>query len=362
MPSKTSQDKNEEPQKEDEKSKSKESVNNSTIKPALKKETEKPVVEKTEDKPKPKKNKKNKKIIVLSIILVVVVILGGLTTVGIGVYKNNWDNQFTKAMTNALPYPAAMVNGKIVRYSDFQSDVEALQYFYEKQKELYPDQAIDWTVEGVRENVMDRLIEDEVVSQIAVQKDITVSQEEVDSEFDLIISQASSKEEVEKTIEDLYGWTPDQFKEKVLRKYLLRSKLDTNIKEDPEVVAQSKTKAEEALAEVKKGEKTFAEVAQEYSEDATAANGGELGYFGRGEMVSEFEEAAFALENGEVSDIVVTQFGYHIIKVDEKVMQGEGEEEKEVVNASHILVLFPTIDEWLVGEVEKAKIYRLVKT
>lgn len=367
MPSKTSQTKKQEPQKEDVKPKS----NVPAKKPDPKKEVEKQAVEKhegeaktanTDDESKVKKKKKNKKVIVLSVVLIVVVVLGGLTTVGIGVYKYKWDNQFTDAITNALPYPAAMVNGKIVRYSDFQADVEALQYFYETQKEMYPDQAIEWTVEQVRENVMDRLVEDEVASQIATQKGITVSQDEINSEFDLIISQAASEEEVEQTIEDLYGWTVDQFKEKVLRKFLLRSKLESNIQEDPDIIAQSKTKAEEALAEINKGEKTFAEVAAEYSEDVTATNGGELGYFGKGEMVPEFEAAAFALENGGVSDIVVTQFGYHIIKVDEKVMQGEGDEEKEVVKASHILVRFPSIDVWLVDEVEKARVYRLVKT
>ena len=368
MPSKTSSSKEEKPLKEA--TKSKESEETSTKKPDSKKEIEKPTIDKAEnesktthlgDKSKPKK-KKNKKVIIISVILIVVVVFGGLGTVGVGVYKYNWDNQFTDAITGALPYPAAMVNGKIVGYSDFQSDVEALQYFYETQKEMYPEQAIEWTVEEVKKNVLDRMIEDEIASQIASEKGITVSQDEVNSEFDIIVGQATSEEEVTQTIKDLYGWTVDQFKEKVLRKFLLRSKLESNIQEDPDVIAQSKTKADEALAEIKKGEKTFAEIAAEYSEDVTATNGGELGYFGKGEMVAEFEEAAFALEDGGVSDIVITQFGYHIIKVDVKVMQGEGEEEKEVVKASHILVRFPTIDVWLADEVEKARVYRLVKT
>lgn len=63
----------------------------------------------------------------------------------------------------------------------------------------------------------------------------------------------------------------------------------------------------------------FAQLAQEYSTDAaTKENGGDLGFFGAGEMVTEFEEAAFSLNVGEVSEPVKTEYGYHIIKVNEK--------------------------------------------
>lgn len=63
----------------------------------------------------------------------------------------------------------------------------------------------------------------------------------------------------------------------------------------------------------------FATVAQEQSEGPSSSRGGDLGTFGRGQMVAPFEEAAFALEVGEISEIVETQFGYHIILVSEKI-------------------------------------------
>jgi peptidyl-prolyl cis-trans isomerase C len=64
---------------------------------------------------------------------------------------------------------------------------------------------------------------------------------------------------------------------------------------------------------------SFEELAKQYSEGPSAPRGGDLGYFTRREMVPEFSNVAFALEVGEVSDVVETQFGYHLIKVDDKI-------------------------------------------
>lgn len=71
--------------------------------------------------------------------------------------------------------------------------------------------------------------------------------------------------------------------------------------------------AKEVLDRLSKGE-SFARLAEQYSIDGTKKRGGDLGFFGHGMMVREFEKAAFALQKGQTSGIVKTQFGYHIIK------------------------------------------------
>jgi peptidyl-prolyl cis-trans isomerase D len=78
----------------------------------------------------------------------------------------------------------------------------------------------------------------------------------------------------------------------------------------------AKTKAERILKEVKKSPQKFAELARKYSEDpGSASHGGDLGFFGRGMMVKPFDEAVFKLKPGEISGLVKSDFGYHIIKL-----------------------------------------------
>ena len=101
------------------------------------------------------------------------------------------------------------------------------------------------------------------------------------------------------------------------------------------ILVDNEEKCTELLNAITSGEKVFEDVAKESSTCPSGANGGDLGEFGRGQMVKEFEDAAFAAEVGHVVGPVKTQFGYHLIKVEDKKEAGESslEEVKDQIRA-----------------------------
>lgn len=146
---------------------------------------------------------------------------------------------------------------------------------------------------------------------------------------DRLISSKLSKVSVStKEVKDFYETykdsIPDQLEAVKLSHILLE------IKPSQATLDSLKKKAEMVLELVKKGE-DFTQLASSYSDDPSGKEGGDLGFFQRGDMIPKFEEAVFTLKPGEVSNVVETEFGYHIIKVEEK--------KDDRVHARHILIL-----------------------
>ncbi len=125
----------------------------------------------------------------------------------------------------------------------------------------------------------------------------------------------------EADIKAFYDQNPSLFKvpEQVRASHIL-------VKVDEQATDQDKAKAREKILALKKkvenGE-DFAAVAKDNSDCPSAAQGGDLDFFQRGQMVASFEESAFALKPGEMSDVVETQFGYHLIKVTDRKEPGD---------------------------------------
>jgi len=130
----------------------------------------------------------------------------------------------------------------------------------------------------------------------------------------------------------------------------------------PDASDEEKAKAKEKLQGILKearGGADFAELAKAHSECPSAPQGGDLGYFARGQMVKPFEDAAFNMEPGQISDIVETQFGYHIILVEDRkpektiALANISEKIKVVLEERESGI---ALDKWLKPIREKAKI------
>jgi peptidyl-prolyl cis-trans isomerase C len=112
---------------------------------------------------------------------------------------------------------------------------------------------------------------------------------------------------------DFYTKNPDRFKQK---ESVRASHILIRVDEKADAATRKKARAEiDACLKQAKGGADFAKLAQQHSQDGSAAQGGDLNYFEKGAMVPAFDTVAFGLKPGQMSDVVTTQFGYHIIKV-----------------------------------------------
>jgi peptidyl-prolyl cis-trans isomerase SurA len=168
--------------------------------------------------------------------------------------------------------------------------------------------------EGLTENELKKKYREQIRNQMMVDRLVSAKLSKV----------SVSTKEVKDFYQSYEDSIPDQPEAVKLSHILLE--IDTS----PATLDSLKRKAEGILQLVRNGQ-DFAQLAAMYSDDPSGKEGGDLGFFKKGDMIPQFEDVAFTLKPGEVSDVVQTEFGYHIIKVDER--------KDDRVHARHILIM-----------------------
>ncbi|KYO65500.1 foldase protein PrsA [Thermovenabulum gondwanense] len=202
------------------------------------------------------------------------------------------------------------------------------------------DELYDLMVKTIGEEALDYLISQKIIDLEAKKQNIAVTDEDINKELEKIY-EAYGGETAFKQNLAMGGYSFEEYKknlamsiktkkliaprisitEEEMKSYFNEHKDEFAQKEQVRarhILVDDEKLANEISAKLKNGQ-DFAELAKQYSKDtASKESGGDLGFFSRGDMVKEFEDAAFSLKVGEISSPVKTQYGYHIIKVEEK--------------------------------------------
>ena len=218
--------------------------------------------------------------------------------------------------------PLAEVNGAVITTEDFKSEVDNLPPYLKPMAQ---------TPEGKKE-LLDSMIVRELILEQAKKDGVDKSKEVVARLEDLkkrVVVEAFLKKKIEQDVK-ISDAEMKAFYDKNTEKFKSTDQVRAS-----HILVKSEKDAQDILAQLKKGG-NFEELARKNSSDATAAKGGDLGWFSKGSMVPEFEKVAFGLKEGQLSDIVKTQYGFHIIKVTGKRPAGvrSFEEVKEQIKAA----------------------------
>jgi peptidyl-prolyl cis-trans isomerase C len=249
-----------------------------------------------------------------------------------------------------------IINGIAVPRAELERSIASLLESISAAGPLEPDQRA-----LLEETAKENLVRSELLYQLAMRQEVADLDQRVQEQLESIRSELEDQSEWDEALASA-GMTEEGLREQLRRAVLIDAFVETEVTPqieitddqarafyeqyteafrvpesmrashiligvDPGASAETreaaKRKADELLARVREGA-DFAEVARAESSCPSAQQGGDLGEFGRGQMVAPFEEAAFALEPGDISEVVETEFGYHII-------QGNGKTAAEVI-------------------------------
>ena len=244
----------------------------------------------------------------------------------IGIYGYKQDDKATQIAASIIPYPVAIAQGRIVTADRFFANYRYIKNFYQKTQQSNVD------YDAIKSQILQQLIDSELLESQAKKYGVSVKRSDIETAYSEVVSQNGGEEEVKKVLADLYGLNVKDFKsliaDQILEQKLAESvpvqvrarhvliRVDKDAAQDK--VDEAKSRMDKILGEVRGG-LDFSEAATKYSEDTGSnQNGGDLDFFTRGQLEENFEKVAFETEVGKISEPFRSEFGWHIILVEEK--------------------------------------------
>lgn len=312
--------------------------------------------------------KKNKRLKIHSLavlmILAALFIFLILATLFFGVYRSNWNNRFIGAVEKIVPFPAVYIRGAgFIDISEIKEDNQAIRQFYESQDFDKVGMRVDFgTNQGIKrlkvteKGIINKLIENKIVIDLAKKRGINISDATVDQQVSASIDEFGNRQNLMSDLARLYGWSLEDFKQKVVKPELYADKLAETFAKEADV-SQQETKINSLFERVSAKKENFQKVAEESSEGESAKNGGDLGWSSESQLVPEISEKAFSMQVGEISPVVRSPLGFHIVKLEEK----KTEDGENMVHIRQIFVQTATFGDWLLDQMKKYNVTVFLK-
>ncbi len=267
------------------------------------------------------------------ILLIIVVAFIVSIFYGLGQYRSSDNNQQSAGGL------IAEVNNTGISYQQWQN---AFSGFISR----YDNQALsnmtDQTLASIKNSVTEQLINSILLYQYAQDKNIEIPENDINEEIETVKNNFDSDTEFNEALKR-NNLTLNQLKDDIIRQLMIGEAIEREYEEieitdeqiseyyeenkedffEPErrkirhILVEDKEEAQELLNQINDGMVDFEKLARDKSICPSSEEGGDLGYISRGQMVEEFETAAFSLQIGEMSNIVETEYGYHIIKCED---------------------------------------------
>lgn len=285
--------------------------------------------------------------ILRGLLWVVGILVVGYVLLSLGYIVGRWNGRTAQRVANIIPTPMGFYRGTPI----WQRDVLAMSsgmrtYIATAKTSGAPVASLQGNPEAVAYNT---LLRTEATKRYLLAQGIRVSSEDIQQAFTAQMTQSGSPNAVTERLQQLYGWTPSQYRTYVTTADVLRAKMREFLVANTAVSSAQRKQADAVLSQITTKKLSFTETAKKYGEDIYAAKGGDMGFIARDEIAPEIENVAFRLKVGEVSEVVVSPFGYHILQVTEQRQAATGLE----VHLWQIYIAGPDVDQTVSTELKQ---------
>ena len=298
----------------------------------------------------PLKHSKHRIVLVSSSLFAVLVVVF-FVYCGLALYKFQSNNSFLYGVTRVIPFPIAKVGPSYVSYENYLFQLRHYTHYYESQQQVnFSSVAGKAQLNSYKQQAMQQIITDAYVKQLASKNHVSVSNQEVNTEIDLVRSEdrlGSNNKELAAVLNQFWGWSINDFQSELKQELLAQKVVST-------LDTATHARAEAALSALRGGA-AFGTIASEYSDDSsTKNNGGQFGFIITDDttnLAPQTLQTLLSLKVGGVSNII--NLG-NALEIDTVTSNDNGQ-----IQAAHILFNFQSINTYIqpLAKTEKPYIY-----